>query len=906
MNKDLRYTTISHQPSDYEAADGELSTALGTIMEDGALKPLFQPKEILRLAPGESVRCVHQTSYFKHYIVLSDSGTLSWIDSTATTHDKTALHTFTMEVYHITAIGNTLVCLTADGMHYFLWRSDHTGYSDLGVEIPDVTLAFGLQAERRHSDNFTVEFNKIPSGEIWHTFTNENKSTITSAVLAKVNKFIADEATHAGKFIFPFFLRYAYRLYDQTLTHHSAPILLLASAEISPTVSAKITDESDSYSKMEMTVSAFVSRLSICQVMGLDRLKNWEDIVSSIDIFISAPIYTYDESGECTKFIKGYDDNNHIYSVCKLADTEAGSNRGYGKWATWSYTTPYIAEINGRPHVELPRKSDEAIQKEISNCANFYFLKSFKPDEIKTGTIEIADDYLEALVTREAMTDDYDSHDLLIPKYVLDYNSRLNIANLSKRLFPGYHAWTQFTYTDSYIRLYESEAPHATPENITVYYHLRQDGREIVVKHGMKNGLYGTFGYATPFLYLYYPNTNAYKAVLEVVDENKKSHYYEVPLKPHAFLNGAYYFDGWKSLTDVVTPTTAAPALSGDTGRTIDVENKIYTSGVNNPYLFPLSGINTVGTGRIIALSTAAKALSQGQFGQFPLYAFSCDGVWALEVSTQGTYTAKQPITRDVCLSEDSITQLDNSVLFATARGVMLISGSQTQCITDTLNARSLFSLATLPRAEGLVKVYNNRCPESQRIQLNDLTHIDFPLFTAASRMVYDYTHQHIILYVPGIRYAYVYSLKSKAWGMIQCRTTQTIPSYPNALAMAMASDGMTPCLVDYSQDPDEQAVTALIITRPVTLDAPYIFKTIEAVLQRGMFNKKRVAQALFASNDLRHWLYVGSSRDAILRYLHGTPYKAYRIVIIATLTAADSLYGCSLEYQPKLTDQLR
>ncbi|MCD8288148.1 MAG: hypothetical protein LUC18_04830, partial [Porphyromonadaceae bacterium] len=787
MNKDIRYTTISHQPSDYEAADGELSTAIGTLMEDGSLKPLFPPKEILRLAAGESVRCVHQTSYYKHYIVLSESGTLSWIDSASTTNDKTALHTFTMEVYRITAIGNTLVCLTADGMHYFLWKDAHAGYLDLGTQIPDITIGFGLDAKNRTGDTFTVEFNKIPSGDIWNTFTDENKSTITSAVLAQVNKFIADEATHAGKFIFPFFVRYAYRLYDQTLTHHSAPILMLASAEISPTVNIKITDESDSYNKMKMSICAFVSRLVICKITNLDSLKSWTDIISSIDIFISAPIYTYDESGECTKFVKNYDDTNHIYSVCRVTNTQASGNRGYGKWPSWYYTTPYVAEINGHPHVKLPGKSDEAIQKEISNCSNFYFLKSFKTDELQTGTIEIPDDYLEALVTREAMTDDYDSHDLLIPKYVLDYNSRLNIANLSKRLFPGYHAWAQFTYTDSYIRLYQSDEDHTGTENTTVYFYLRQDGREIVVKHGMENGMYGSFGYATPFLYLYYPNTNAYKAVLEVVSENRKNHsYYEVPLKPHAFLNGAYYFDGWKSLTDAVTPITAAPILSGDAGRTIDVENKIYTSGVNNPYLFPLSGINTVGTGRIIALSTAAKALSQGQFGQFPLYAFSCDGVWALEVSTQGTYTAKQPITRDVCLSEDSITQLDNSVLFATARGVMLISGSQTQCITDTLNARSLFSLASLPRAEGLVKVYNNRCPESERIQPGDLTHLDFPLFTAASRMVYDYTHQHIILYVPGIRYAYVYSLKSKAWGMIQSRTTQTIPSYPNALAMAM------------------------------------------------------------------------------------------------------------------------
>ena len=98
-----------------------------------------------------------------------------------------------------------------------------------------------------------------------------------------------------------------------------------------------------------------------------------------------------------------------------------------------------------------------------------------------------------------------------------------------------------------------------------------------------------------------------------------------------------------------------------------------------------------------MGISTAAKALSQGQFGQFPLYAFTDEGVWALEVNSSGGYSAKQPITRDVCISSDSITQIDTAVLFATDRGIMEISGSQTQCLTDIINGNDFFSLDRLP-----------------------------------------------------------------------------------------------------------------------------------------------------------------------------------------------------------------
>ena len=143
---------------------------------------------------------------------------------------------------------------------------------------------------------------------------------------------------------------------------------------------------------------------------------------------------------------------------------------------------------------------------------------------------------------------------------------------------------------------------------------------------------------------------------------------------------------------------------TADAEARVSVPNKIYTSEVNNPFSFPLLGINTIGTGEIIGISTAAKALSEGQFGQFPLYAFTTDGVWALEVSATGSYSAKQPITRDVCLDGRSITQIDDAVLFATARGIMLISGSESICITDILDAEQPFLISQLPSAQKFVE----------------------------------------------------------------------------------------------------------------------------------------------------------------------------------------------------------
>lgn len=74
------------------------------------------------------------------------------------------------------------------------------------------------------------------------------------------------------------------------------------------------------------------------------------------------------------------------------------------------------------------------MKSDIKNCSQFYFLESIKIEQLsmERKLITVEEDYLQSLVTREVMTDDYDSHDKIIPQYSFPYNSRLNVANLKK------------------------------------------------------------------------------------------------------------------------------------------------------------------------------------------------------------------------------------------------------------------------------------------------------------------------------------------------------------------------------------------------------------------------------------------------------------------------------------------
>jgi hypothetical protein len=377
--------------------------------------------------------------------------------------------------------------------------------------------------------------------------------------------------------------------------------------------------------------------------------------------------------------------------------------------------------------------------------------------------------------------------------------------------------------------------------------------------------------------YLFYPNANAYKMI---VRQRGGGSAYEVKLTPHEFLNGAYCLLDYEMVRD--NNITDLPDIAENV---FPMPNKLYTSQVNNPFYFPLSGINTVGTGRIIGISSAAKALSEGQFGQFPLYAFTTEGVWAMEVAADGTYSARQPISRDVCTGRESITQMDSSVLFATERGIMQISGSAVSCITDSIDADKPFSPASLP----LLHLISLDATNFKATPLRQ--------FVKGCSMVYDYTNQQVIVSNPAYEHALVLSLKSGQWAHMDMKIDRAVPSYPNALAMTEGK------LVDFSTRLDEEVQVSLI-TRPFKLDAPDIHKTIRQIIQRGVGNTG--IQALYASNDLQNWVSVWACNGARMGAFSGTPYKYFRMALSLEAVADSSLSGFSVDYVPKLTDRLR
>jgi hypothetical protein len=616
------------------------------------------------------------------------------------------------------------------------------------------------------------------------------------------------------------------------------------------------------------------------------------------------------------------------------------------EYAEWSYSN-IIATYTGisaeQRTVCLPEYDADKQRELLANCATFYKLCSLDPKEILSNKgvrtdIEVGTEYLQSLVARETMTDDYLTHEQLFAEHSYAYNNRLNLSGVVRSLFVGFSPAAHFAYVSGFMTVTTEKGTTdhdggkdggttvtpgtrtikmvddaiAIDKGFSVKVYIKENGMTYCVTSGINSDKLRMASVVAPVTdskskrvgmqwgcYFFYPNTNAYK--MELTNSNGDKFF--IDLEAHDFLNGAYAVLDYGS-THEDNSDTFSPPIETDRYLVTDsypdgikngvtVLNKIYTSEVNNPFYFPVTGINTVGTGSIIGICTAAKALSQGQFGQFPLYAFSDEGVWALEVSSTGGYSAKQPITRDVVLgSGESITQIDSAVLFATDRGIMLLSGSQAQCISDVIDNPLPVSVASLPSGKELLSLAS--------ISEDTTTIYPFKTFITNCRMIYDYVNQHIIVFNPNYAYAYVYSLKSKYWGMISSKFASVVNSYPEALAMDNAGR-----LLDCS-NPAQTQVNGLYITRPIKLETPDVLKTMNTVIQRGSFQKGHIASALYGSRDLAVWQLVWSSKDHYLRGFRGTPYKYFRIVGVANLSLGESVFGASLQFNARLADQPR
>jgi hypothetical protein len=534
----------------------------------------------------------------------------------------------------------------------------------------------------------------------------------------------------------------------------------------------------------------------------------------------------------------------------------------------------------------LQRKERDDIKAELESTSVFYKLCDIGLRPISDYTDlrkYIMPHVVENLTTQEQLPyDDYYSRCALRASMGYSYNSRLNIANVSRGFFEGYGNFLPFEATWDADAQYQE----ATPGDCDFYVTISTADGDFVVKHSE---------YSTDYqgIYFYYPDARA----KHVVGLKNGFVILNAALTEHPGLNGAYYFKGLPGYEGKEETVSGSRPSSYDNDAMEYLPNYILTSDVDNPFVFKAEGYNNVGIGKVIGMSTITQALSQGQFGQFPLLVFSESGIWAMSVGSSGQFVSIHPMSREVCNNMASITQTDGAVFFSSEKGLMVVAGSDVKCASTQLSGRE-------GAFDGIVSLGN------------------FIEYLREAFIAYDYRDSMLWIFKEGQRTCYVYSIASGTFG--KYTFTRYIDGAVNYYPDYILQDGgdLYSLLTRPNINTDNQIYSGYMITRPMKLENALALKSIMQIRHVLQFTPYTVTTTsenpethetvttettqrgtmtlrIFASNNLDNWVELHS--------LRGTPWKYYRFRFdFSNMKATDRFAGTMLITQERRILKLR
>ncbi len=872
-------------------------------------------------------------------------------------------------VIKVTSVGNTVIICTNQRMEYVLYKEGK--YKDLGDRIPVPSVEFrtqqwdatgwragevgaGYRSELlldKYKPYRTTRYNVTASGGIgmgsygtrrgesaassdafvdmdtydgikgwsigtWSSYLNggrkaliyrDSYNEVCNAVWELLTMQVAS-IKRQGYFCTPVFARYALRLYDGTYIYQSVPVLLGAGDREYFKAQGRIEYDSAAGTAKSYLDVNLRSYYTVKAYLEAYDYEGWEDIVESIDLFLSTdihyPLLNSQILGLTENSSESADNEKLVYDLSFSDDEE---------------------------DIEHERRRNEILSKSL-----FYRIETFGSERMGKLTegynLMSRDEFIsqDYLVTQPTLPDDYMSHHRKTAEDVFQYNNKVIMTGVTSEITAGYPYLNGTCVRDEYTveqtkertyRLHFHMRDSANNE-LNVYTRSQEGDKTLVpyalpmparvyrngVQIGVDTGTVAQNNYAQVHCWLAYPDSRCYRVDVTVTegegdDAVTITRVYD--MEPHPLLNCSFVL---LEMDEMIGSEGGSESSSeSDSGQVTATENReyretnvVWASVTDNPFVFPAeSKLSFVS--EVISIANATAALSEGQFGQYPLYVFTKDGIWSVPVSDAGDFAASVPMSRDVALSKEAIQAIEQAITFATAQGVMLLSGSTVQCISPNMEGEHYASPADLVVLLGKDKNLG---------ALSESFSGDAPFkafLRSGCKTAFDYAGRRVFFFSDA--YAYVYRIESRTWHKLSLDgegvvMQNPLNSYPDCyLCCKRKSDGRY-LLYDFSVEYADDAAVAqktlpgLIVTRPFDLGLPDVRKTITGLRIRGHFNRRDVQYILLGSMDGLSW--------GILPSLRGGSYRLYRIALVLYLAAGERVSWIDVEYEERLNNRMR
>lgn len=754
-------------------------------------------------------------------------------------------------------IGNTLIEYGDSGTNYYLWEGE--SYTNLGSELPSLNVrpyirtrlldntqmlaTYGTNMESisntslvgdgllsnndaKHLYDYKTWIDGGQQGDAPQDSTSEKfvygsqRANIASRLFSVLNQY-TEVIKRDGLFTAPFFVRFAYRMYDGSHVMHTPPVLMTPNTIGKPVTRVLMTESNGNYDVRLDPI--FMTSTLFADIDVPDDISKWYDIITHIDCYVTPEIISYSDSDDSVVSIKfneeyigvdggvpQYDDNKFTttgrymtaddengsvirklklthnntdyessYLLANIVPLSGGSagrrnyplNHAYKDeyllFATTSssfhlvsvqsghYLTPldntqlpqsllnclptplwdpahpdvynFVAfkkgydanELNEYTIVQptinvsyylywgpvenvnnaiafavnLQRSDSESIEKLIREESEYNLISSIEISSVSemSGVIDIKQGVLNSISTMETLPEVGQGRRGYLFSSGISYNNRMNLV-VEKETLPS---------TDKLENTIANCTNDSAASSVEAYIMCKENGQTVYREIEA-----GILHEGDEMIYFAYPSATAIKLLIKsTLSSPTRYQYHSISLRAHPILDLAQAFDSFNDILsigngveeNISNPSQAQKEFeAAQAGETyVEYGNKIVVSNPDNPFVFREDQFRTL-QGNILAIATTSKPLSEGQFGQFPLYAFCDDGVWALEINNDGTYQAPQIVSGEVCNNKKTVTQLDDGVSFTTDGGLLLLTGREIAKISGVLDGYNVNDFAIL------------------------------------------------------------------------------------------------------------------------------------------------------------------------------------------------------------------
>ena len=883
QQKAINIQGISSYLGPSSVADGQCLDIINARNVNGVVKPVNKEKVVANLleeisgADPSKIIGVYYHAEAKRYIVLyEEDDVYSFIvyDDNVSFIETVRLDSISPAV-SANFIGNIMIISHEEATYFFLFRNG--SYEALGEKPPMPILNITIN-RKVYKHSHSVKYDTATSSESFWKYAIKG---VVDACIYKGNK----DSCYIDRTM----VRFALRMYDGSYVMHSGIFLIEDDCYFyrRESIEDDVKEFNESnifYNTNADKATAWVKMFKLDYSLGnMSEMDKWGDLIVGIDVFTTRSIRSEKEvQGTFPMKSNAIDGVEYI----DIEDDNLISSK-----------VSYYDR-------------DDDLRAKILSESNFYKVASFDLLGNRIESNSITDTSDENLVLMTELTDDNNTHDVFASKCPYVYNSKLHLGSCNQVLFEGYDT-TQFIE----YGYYDDEAPESStmiPDQsdrteVQIYVYLKTMYGEKIVRYSSQEG------YIPHARLLCYPDYRAYKMVVYYTDTKDGKIYRETyPLTKHEKLNLSYFMNpmnGSDQKNAVSIKSGINAELVGSfpnipVSNVINRTNVLKVSKVDNPFFFPSDSTYSVGDEEIVGLASVSTALSTGQAGQFPLYVFSTDGIYSLEVDTTGelTYKNVSALERYVCNNPKSITPAIGGVFFTTDQGLMYLSGSTVKNISESIK-------------------YNRLTPASNLIksiyEIEQLSEIgsDFQTFIGGEgqvRVCFLYkTNEIIITNSLYPDYSYKYCINTGFWYRVNQSYSNFVNVYPDNYGMR---EGV---LYDIDLEDTEEENSILILSGPMSFESSNHKKIIQSVLRSDLYVNGKFGFYLMGSLDGEVYNLIGLKEiitedtakhcvDLVTKMKRSRSYKYFSFAITGGLKVKSSINYVGVTFDDSMTNRLR